>query len=178
MTVSTIYSQTLNTDHGGWGTWTKVQSFTADSLTLPAGTIANVRVTFEAGSAEGLQISSAYIGHAAGSGDAYDFAATPVQLLFSGAGDKLIGSGGTALTDWAAFTYDKTSALLVAIYVTTSTDTVRKATGLAAGLQQYYFSGSEAAAVDKTAGYFNLAQENHAINKMEAEVLDSAGFFF
>lgn len=97
---------TLNTNADGQNGQTFVERIAAAELTLPSGAITQVRVRFEAGTTEQLTITNAYVEHRAAAGDAYDFAATPVQLLFSGSGSVTIPSGTSQWSDWAAFGSD------------------------------------------------------------------------
>lgn len=162
----TSFNVALDTDANGQDGYTHVQSFAVAGLTLPGWSIAKVRITFEAGAAEGLTITNAYIGHAAGAGDAYDFAAAPVQLLFAGGASKAIALGATALTDWASFVYNKTSALLVAFYTAGGAGADTKRLKNAVPNTTYYYKlANDAATINKT-GYNTNASLN-AINKIE-----------
>lgn len=168
--VGTMYTQTLNADNASLNGNTFVILFSVAELTLPAGSITQMRVTFEAASAsEGLIVTDAYVGHRAGAGDAYDFAATPVQLLFSGVANVSIGIGGTATSDLASFAYDKTSDLLVAYYVGggTGQDSARERTSVS-GVNRYVKAANDAATVDKT-GYALTAGNLLGINKIETD---------
>ena len=174
--TTTIFSSTLDTDGDGNDGYTFVCSFAAAGLTLPAGDITGVKVTFQASNAQVLQITNAYIGHAAAAGDAYDFLATPVQLLFATAGTKDIAAGTSETTDLAVFAYNKTSALLISFYVGggATKDNNRFKTGVANVNDYYKAAVSEAATVDKT-GYTLTAGYNRAINKIEVE--STGGWF-
>ncbi len=176
--TDTLYSQALDTDQNGWDGFTLVQRFEAAALTMPSGNILTMTVRFEAAAAEGLTITNAYIGHAAASGDAYDFSATPVQLLFSGSGSVAISAGATATSDSASFVYDKTSALLIAYYVGggASVDSLRKKTGLS-NINRYAKAANDAATVNKT-GYGTEVGELDAINRIQAEVPGNGFFYF
>jgi len=170
--TETLYSQTLNANNASLNGITFVQRFNVAALTLPSGTIATMTVRFEAASVtEGLIVTNAYIGHAAAAGDAYDFAATPVQLLFSGAANVSIGVGATATSDAAAFAYDKTNPLLIAWYVGggTSQDSARERTGLGSDIIRYNKTANDAATVNKT-GYSTVSGSLIAINLVQAEL--------
>lgn len=162
------FTQTLNLDAGANNGLTTVMRFETSVLTLPSGVISQMQFTFEAGAAEALTITNAYVGHQAGSGDLYDFAATPVQILFGGSGSVAISAGQTAL-GVATFAYNKTSNLLVAFYTGggVSVDTFRYRTGLA-GVDYYYKTANDAATVNKT-GYSTVADLLAAINKIESD---------
>ena len=168
--IETLYSQALDTDVNGFNGETLVQKWAIAALTMPSGAISQIRFTFEAGAGEATTITNAYVGHAAGAGDAYDFSATPVQILWAGAGTKAISAGATAVSDWAVFAYNKTSPLLVAFYIGggVSVDTIREKTGLGANIVLYEKVANDAATVDKT-GYGSNSGFLGAINKIEVE---------
>lgn len=175
--MDTIFSQALDSDAGAQNGYTIVMNFAVAALTLPSKGIARIRATFEGGSVEGLTITNAYVGHAAAAGDAYDFSATPVQLLFAGSASKVIGAGQTAISDWADFPYDKTSALLIAFYQGggVGSDTARYKAAVA-NVTQYYKLANDAATVNKT-GYSSVAQLD-VINKIEVETVGGGFFVF
>ena len=177
MAISTALSQTLNANANAWNGFTVVMQFPASVLTLPSSPITGVRVTFEAGTTEGLTVTNAYIGHRAGSGDAYDFSTTPVQLLWGGASSIAIGSGASSTSDMSNFQYDKTSDMLIAFYIGggTTVDMMRERTGLSASIVQYNKAANDAATVNKT-GYGSNTGRILAINTIE--VLTEDGNFF
>lgn len=173
----TLFSQALNVDDNGFIGLTVVQWFAVAALTIPPNTILRSRVRFEASSVtEGFNIANAYIGHAAGSGDAYDFLETPVQLLFSGAANVNIGIGATATSDWANFAYNKTSPLIVSYAITSTTDSPRDRSGLGSNIVRYVKAANEAALVNKT-GYTTASGQLTSVNLIEVET-ESGGFFF
>lgn len=176
MTISTAFSVTLDTDGDGLNGFTIVVGFAVAALTIPSGNISRVRFTLRAGNTQGLTITNAYVGHAAGAGDAYDFAATPVQLLWGGSGTKAIAANTEEVTDWATFAYNKTSALLVAYYLGggTTVDMARYKNSVS-NVTDYNKTANDAATVNKT-GYASTAL-CRAINKIEFDVEDN-GFFF
>ena len=69
--------------------------------TTGGGGVSQVRVTFKAASATTSTITRCSIGLQAGSGDEYDTASTPVELLFSSVSGFSISSGATITSDWA-----------------------------------------------------------------------------
>lgn len=169
--VGTLYSAALNGDGGGWNGYTMVVRFPASVLTLPSGSITQMRVTIEAGSVEGVTITNAYIGHRAGSGDVYDFATTPVQLLWGGSGTKAIAAGVQEVSDWAIFAYDKTTDLLISAYTNggASVDTYRRLV-TATGVFTYERAATnEAGTVNKTTGYTATSNHNLGIAKIETD---------
>lgn len=182
MGLNTGYSNTLNADTGGWNGYTLVNEFAIAGLSLPSLPIVGVRCTFQAAAAtEGLTITNAYIGHKAASGDAYDFAATPTQLLFGGAAGYAIGIGSQQVTDFAPFAYNKTSNLLVAFYVNggASVDTLRYiASGVSNVNSWFRAATNEAGTVNKTTGYTANAGRLLAINKIEFLTIQGESYYF
>lgn len=151
-------SRTLAGNSSAWSGFTLVSRIPVAQITQPSYSPTEIRVTIRSGTASGLTSDGIYVGHRAGAGDLYDFAATPVQLLFSGSGSVSIGSSTDAVSDWASFAYDKTSDILVALQFngTTSigTETITNAA-------YYYLAAvAQAATVNKsgyTTGSANLA---------------------
>ncbi|GAA0623244.1 hypothetical protein [Thalassospira tepidiphila] len=109
----------------------------------------SVSVTFKASSSAGLTIGSAYIGIAAASGDAFDFASTPVQLLFSESGSAVISAGATATSDFSSLDFEGTDDLIVAFYISAGDIQFGSPS---ANWNAYYKTGDEASTVDAT-GY-------------------------
>lgn len=177
--TSTLYSQALDTDGGNWDGYTNVVTIAAAALTIPSDAILFIRATFQAGNAEALTITNAYVGHKAASGNAWDFAATPAQFLFSGSGTKTITAGTEVVSDWVNFVYNKTSGLTIAMYHNggAGADTLRYKTGLGANINEYYKAATnEAATVVKSAGYTTNAGYLFAINKIEVASSSGGGF--
>lgn len=177
--MATLYSNTLNFNNDDWNGYTVVVRIPASVMSLPSFSIAKIRFRLEAGSTEACTFSKVYVGHRAGSGDEYDFSTTPVAVLFSGAASGVASSGSTVTSDWANFTYDKTSDLLLAIYFGggTSSDMTRAKYSVTS-IDSYYILGDEAATVNKTAGYTKQATNFlHAINLIEVEAASGGGFF-
>lgn len=166
--LGTNLTLTLNTDADAQNGQTHVERVAAAALTLPSGVITQMRITWEAGSTEQVTITNAYIGHRAGAGDAYDFAATPVQLLFSGLASVTIPAGTLQACDLASFAYNKTSDLLIAYYMGggTGADMVRYASGLGGNYDHFNKAANDAATVDKT-GYGTSAGVS-TIKKIES----------
>lgn len=153
MATGTLFSQSLSLDSDGWDGYTGVERISASAMSLPSGSIIKLRIKFQAASGEGFSITNAYIGHRAGSGDPYDFSATPVQLLFGGSANVDISASSEQWSDWASFSYNKTSNLLVSFYCGggSSSDAPRYETGLT-GISDYEKVANDAATVNKT-GY-------------------------
>jgi len=164
-------------------TWATAASTTGDADTAAAnytirqiitsGALSNtgkhfVRVSFEASSADVFAITKAYIGLAADSGDAYDFAATPTQLLFSGAATFEIAAGQTKVSDAAGFYSVAGKNIIVSFHIANDAakDNVRVDSSIA-GWSWYSILGDDAATVNTT-GY-GAENANKAFGVMKVE---------
>jgi len=126
------------------------------------------RVTFMSGAAEGLNISKAYIAQAADSGDPYDYAGAPTQLLFSGNPNTTIAAGGTAISDDTTFSFASGKNLIVTFVVANdgSNDSAKYKVTLA-NWQYYFMAGDDAATVDAT-GYTTATNDAIGVSLIEA----------
>lgn len=167
--TGTIFSDTLNLDTDGLNGYTVVAGFAVAALSLPPGAITRMRITFEAGAGQALTITNAYIGHAAGAGDAYDFAAAPTQILFSGGAVGAMIAGASLTSDWISFAYNKTSPLLIAFYMGAgvANDNAHRKIGVA-NVSQYDKVANDAATVNKT-GYATTAGSLLGVKKIESD---------
>ena len=113
-----------------------------------------VRVTFRSGaSGEGLSISSAYIGQAADSGDAYDFQSTPVQLKFSGNNGFDIAVNSTITSDEAVFSIPAGKNIVVSFVVDDSAADNTRYKATLSNYQYYLKTSTDDAATVNTSGY-------------------------
>lgn len=160
----TAWSETLSAETAATGsslTW--VQVVPSSKILVTGGTL--IRVRFKAGTG-GYAISKAYIGEGASSGDAYDFATTPTQLLFNtGSASFSIGASATITSDDTSFSIPAGKNLCVAWEQTASTyaQAYLTTSGYTAGSN--YKSAADAATVDKT-GYARY-QDVQVINLIE-----------
>lgn len=165
----TLFSQTLNANNASLNGLTIVQRFEIAALTIPPRPVTMIRARWEAASiTEGLIVTNAYVEHAAGAGDNYDFKTTPSQFLFSGAANVSIGIGATAWSDWLTFSYDGITPLLIAWYVGggTGQDSAREITGIGSNIIRYTKTANDAATVNKT-GYATVSGALLGINAIE-----------
>ena len=166
MADTTAYELTThNIPSAGWNGYTLVIAFDTAALSLPDDSITDVRITFRYPSSEGCNLAKVYVGHGASSGDAYDFAATPAQVLFSGSGSVSIGTSAVVTSDWTSFAYDKTSKFVIAWYISSPVDTMIYRAGVS-NVTSYYRGGDEAATVNKS-GYATNSGYNMGITKIE-----------
>ncbi len=133
--------------------------------------MSGVRVSFKASSAEILGIGAAYIGQAADAGDAYDFQAAPVQLLFGGAGSVEIAAGGTVVSDEAVFTIPAGKNIIVSFYVVnnTSKDGVLSKNSVANWMSYYKDATNDASTVN--ASGYSSSTYTFAVSLVESSSL-------
>jgi hypothetical protein len=162
---------------GAWsvtGTWTpNVNSTGWNGLTLrqvvPVSALAaGSRLRFlirSSGNATGFSLAKAYVGLQAGSGDSYDFASTPGQLLFSGNPNATVpGSNASLLSDALNFVQDGTAPLLLSAYFD-ATSNVGARSALT-GWTSYFKAGDDAATVNAT-GYSSSANAANLFAQIE-----------
>lgn len=110
---------------------------------------ATVSVTLRAHTSTGMTITEAYIGKAAGSGNAYDFDETPTALSFDGAPGAVIAAGAAKSSDFVDFEFEATDTLIVSYYI--SAGDPRLALSMT-GWNAYYKNADDASTVDAS-GY-------------------------
>ena len=163
---------------GGWvqsGIWTPsgIDEPGYGGVTLrvsipTAGLLAGskIRLTVLAGASTQTVINKAYTQINASSGSPFDFASTPVQILFGGAAGTTIAGGTEVVTDDISLPIDGLTALIVSMYFTPGTSAVRRTNG--AGLwNSGYRSGDDAASVPVGGSYSGLAVGAYQIRKVE-----------
>lgn len=122
-------------------------------VVIPASALANVSTTQvrlrAAGTdAVGGAVTKCFIGEQAASGDVYDFAATPVEILSGGVSGISVSAGQEKWTDLAAFATDGTKALVISMYCATGN---LPHTAMLDGKTIHYRSGDSASTVDALA---------------------------
>ena len=135
-----------------WGAANRRQVIKASDVLVNASSIT---IDFTAAAATaGLDIALAYIGEAAATGDAYDFASTPTQILFSGAASASLSIGETLTSDTVAYSVDSSKDLIISIGITNASAAKARAESPSTGNDMYYKAGasSDAGTVDVT-GY-------------------------
>ena len=173
MAWATVASAALDTDGATLKDLTIRQRIAAAGLTNADRL--SWRVSFTAGSTEGLNISKAYIGQVADAGDAYDFAGTPTQLLFSAAANITVGAGATAVSDAVGFTLGAGKNLLISFYIANdAAHDIGKYKAVQANWQYYFKAGDSAATVDTT-GYTTAGNNALIVSLVEANSSDGSG---
>jgi hypothetical protein len=115
-----------------------------------------IRLTFDGAATEGFIADAMYLGNGGGT-DAFDFGATPVQVLMSGGGTITVGAGTSGVvTDDVAFVKDGSNSFVISAHFADSAhDNMRRASG---GGNSWYKPGvSEASTVNKTSYTANIA---------------------
>lgn len=143
----TLFTATFTADSGAG-------SSTTFRFVIPASTLAGsnvysqVRLLFRATAAGTLTYNPGYIQEKAGSGDAYDFSATPVQITVGSSGTITIPAGTEVWSDWLDLAIDAAKNYVVSLYKTGGTS--RQET--TSGITQYSKAGSDASTVNAS-GY-------------------------
>lgn len=100
------------------------------------------------------QIAKMYIAEKAASGDAYDYAGTPVQITFNGGSAAVTPPvGGRVTSDWIAFPIDETKSYVIGYLVGAVSGGARSFSGGAPSGYDLYFrnaSGDDTTTVNTT----------------------------
>lgn len=160
---------TFSSDVGGFADASIRMKIPASSLTDSGN---RIRLTFQGdvGNAEDCKFDSCYVGHAASSGNDWDFASAPTQVLFStAAGGTVPKNGGTLVSDTTTFTWDQTSDLIVAMDI--NSDTSKDVVPTAAGTGFAFYSKASADEASETAptGYTAVSDVQRLISKVEMQ---------
>ena len=140
------FTQALNANGGTFSGYAVRQLISSGNLLTSGGT--SVRVTFLLSASVSATITGAYIGHAASSGDAYDFETTPTQLFFGGDAGVTVAANTSQITDPANFVIDPAKNLIVSFQCSSNT-AVRYASS-SPGNTGYYRLGGSASDVNTT----------------------------
>ena len=163
---SPLYAQALTSNGGGYTNNTLRQRIAVaayDSGAPATGT--QLRVTVQGASGTAAVWSKAYIGHAATSGDAYDFDGTQVQLLFSGVAGGSVPAGSVSLTsDPVTYAFDKTKPLVISLFCNTGDF---RTTNTGANFNHYTKSGGDDAITTDATGYSTIANNLTAFSRVE-----------
>jgi len=172
MTFTTVFDKVLANNSDTWGGATLVQLIPASAIGSGAS---KIRLTMNGSTLSPTGILAAYVGHR-GSGDIYDFAATPVQITVGSNGAFTLPQDGSVVSDDITFAYNGTSDLLVAFAITTNTaqDDIRTLFGASVGTSYFFkYGGNDAVTVNKS-GYSGAGSNPNAlaiISKIEIEAV-------
>jgi len=175
----TLYTRTL-TNNGTWGDRTirAVATVATYDAGAPA-TATQLRVTIRSGTGGSASWTYIYVGHAAVSGDAYDFDGTQVQLLWSGSASGSITTADTSLTsDAVSYAFDKTKPLVISAYVPGPANSTNLRSDFGSGVAGFSrninASGDQAATTDVT-GYTTSSSRLEGFPQVEVFDLTSSG---
>jgi lysophospholipase L1-like esterase len=158
----TFFSGTLAQTTSG-SNLSVVVSIPASTIVVPnvnAPTFYRCRLTFRG------QANNVYIGHKAGAGDAYDFAASPTAVTWNGGSATLSADNSTlTVSDEISFTWDGASDILIALEYGAA---VTWPHGAVTGYASYTKAATtgETATVNKT-GYSTEASTVYGLEKLE-----------
>lgn len=162
-----IKTISLPLDTGGYGGETIVQRYAAGALSH-AGS--KIRFRFVPTSAQGsnLDITAAYVGHAAAAGDPYDFETTPTQILVGASGSFTLTDGGPSVVcDDTTFALDISKTLLVSFQAAGFPNGGIRYVAADANGELYQKTGADAATVNKS-GYSDTGTYYVIIDQIEA----------
>jgi len=164
-----VFSQTLNIDNVGWIGYSVRTKIPSSALSASAS---KVSIRLEAASTEGMKIVQCYIGHAAASGNAWNFDGGQVKVTFGGADNGTITAGSTLESDTVSFNLDKTKDLIIAFDIT-NTDTANDSAKTAEGVSGHFkysnlTSGTLQAQLTAPTGYATNIGDVYLVNRITA----------
>ena len=134
--MTMVYPVTFHKTHAEWRTASNpvtdaqhtggYNTYTIRNIMQAAESSVNgskIRITFRSGpTSGGFQTSAVYVGHAAASGDSYDFDGGQQELLFSASsGFSITTTDTTLLSDELTFSFDASKDLIIAFHMDTGT---------------------------------------------------------
>lgn len=139
-----------------------------------AGTItaggSHVRLTFAGNNTAKTSIAACYIGSAATTGNAYNFAGDQVQVTFnSGLSTASIpaGSGNTVRSDTISFALNTGNAICVAFNFASTAESAAYASGLGTKYVKYTHLNNEAASTLKSSSYTANSGQSELVSLIE-----------
>lgn len=142
-----------------WAGYTVRMLMPASALSVSAN--ANTKLYIAGAAGADLDVVKMYVGHGRTvGGNVYDFAAAPVQVLFSGSATVQAPAGSNVLSDAIAFAYDETKPMLVSLYVGVAGKDLLRWLPFT-GAQLYTLSATDDAATQSTSGYSAYTADRH-----------------
>lgn len=175
------------TDYGSGGAttigpYTMSHSFNGDAnlrFVLPQTDFSadrtRVRVKIQAGTTSALVVTGCFFGQQATTGDAYDFAAAPTRLTFSGGSNGVsIPTGTSVWSDWVDFALDQTKGHILSVGASGGSWSAASGTG-----HQTYFSlgASASAGTVNVTGYSSDSFGNVHFESLEADSGAATGVY-
>lgn len=161
---------TFNANSTGWKTFSIRQIIAANVMTI-SGLAMRFRLVPPT-TGFNTNIVDMFVGHQAGSGDAYDMAAAGTRVTFSGLSTVTLTAGGASvLSDTIAFNFDRSRAFIMTFDFDNTPDCdIRRNIGLSSDYTHYYKVGSGEGATADVTGYANTGTETAACIVDQIEV--------
>lgn len=147
----TVYTGASGANSNGWSGFNLRSVFPA--LGSDDGT--KVRCTLVAASV-GVSVDGCYFGHAAASGDAYDFDGSQTPLTVAGSQSFTLGGTGSVVTDEITYSYDHTRGFIAAFHFN-NTSNIRRFNAGASPQNFYFKSAANETATSDVTGYSTTA---------------------
>lgn len=124
-----------------------------------------VRLTVKAPPSASIAFSDIYFGHAAASGDAYDFDGNQRTALFGGVNSLSLSGGGDVVSDWLDFNFDGGKGIVFSYY-SAGGGTEACLTGQGANYGYYFKLGNDTSATN-TSGFSVQSGTLGTLSKIE-----------
>lgn len=161
----TSFSQLMTGTSSAWNGYTLRTVILENSLSNSGS---KVRLTLKAGSlAEGCSIDACYAGHAASSGDPYDFDGSQVQVTVGGNTSFLIPAGQSVVTDEIPVALDETRAFIVGAHFNNSSNDDVGGVISTGFVNHYYKAAVNEAGSTNVSGYSSGIAANRLVTKIE-----------
>lgn len=165
--TGTVLTSVLDISFGNIGGGTIKAQIKATGLTVPPNICTKMRLTLQGHVDEPLAIGSLYIGPRAGT-DAWD-ASSLTQVKCSASTSFTVPQGGTLVTDWIPFAWDKTSDLIVSFYGNGDTAHDKLAARSDANGITHYKAGFDDSATANASGFSSFPNYLSLITKIETD---------
>lgn len=154
-------------------TWTTQSGYNNVTIrvVMLAGVISGskLRLRFQASASQSTVVSHVYVQIGSTSGDPYDFASTPVEVMFGGAAGFSLTADQYIDSDDVALPLAISDSLVVS-FVVASTNVQRRASNYVPGFRMYYKAGNDAT-TQNTSGY---TEQAWPVDLVRVEAFDSA----
>jgi hypothetical protein len=133
------------------------------SSSLLTGSSTNAIITLKGPSTELTGLTSIYVGHAASSGDAWDFDGGQKQVLFSGLGTLTLAVNEVVSSDSVDFHIDQTKNLIVSFHIENdgAKDNMKLAT--TTDVTSCYKGGADESGTTNVSGYTAYANYHFSV---------------
>jgi hypothetical protein len=164
----TSWNPSLNINSTAWN-GNNMRQLIPASLLSQSGSDVRLTIQSAATGGEGTAITSLYIQEKASSGNAYDFASSPVQLLVGGSGSFTIPPNTAVYAEPASpFAIDETKDYILSAYFNdAANDDVRGRNSVTGATNYFKASANEASSTTAAAGYSSTASAVRLIALVE-----------